>query len=38
MVEYLDNIVYYLDCNDMSDLVYYLIEEVGVLGEVFIYL
>lgn len=34
MVEHLDNIVYYPDCNDMSDLAYYLIEETGALGEV----
>ena len=32
--EHLDNIVYYPDCNDMSDLAYYLIEETGALGEV----
>ena len=33
-MEHLDNIVYYPDCNDMSDLAYYLIEEAGALGEV----
>lgn len=34
MVEHVDDIVYYLDCDDMSDVAYYLIQETDVLGEV----
>ena len=35
MVEHVDDIVYYPDCADMSDVAYYLIEETGALGEEF---
>mgnify|MGYP000939133042 CR=1 FL=1 len=38
MVEHVDDIVYYPDCADMSDVAYYLIEETGALGEVPIHL
>ncbi|HAZ9080584.1 TPA: antirestriction protein ArdA, partial [Enterococcus faecium] len=34
MVEHVDDIIYYPDCNDMSDVAYYLIVEAGDLGEV----
>ncbi len=34
LVEHLDDIIYYPDCNDMSDVAYYLVEETGALGEV----
>lgn len=34
MVEHVDDIIYYPDCSDMSDVAYYLIEETGALGEV----
>ena len=34
MVEHVDDIVFYPDCDDMSDVAYYLIEETGALGEV----
>ena len=34
MVEHADDIICYPDCNDMSDVAYYLIEETGALGEV----
>jgi len=34
MVEHVDDIICYPDCNDMSDVAYYLIEETGALGEV----
>ncbi|KPG69759.1 antirestriction protein ArdA [Enterococcus sp. RIT-PI-f] len=34
MVERVDDIIYYPDCSDMSDVAYYLIEETGALGEV----
>ncbi len=34
MVEHVDDIIYYPDCNDMSDVAYYLIVEAGDFGEV----
>lgn len=34
MVDHVDDIIYYPECNDMSDVAYYLIEELGALGEV----
>ena len=34
MVEHVDDIVYYPDCDDMSDVAYYLIEKTGTLGEI----
>ncbi|GAB7305245.1 MULTISPECIES: antirestriction protein ArdA [Enterococcus] len=38
MVEHVDDIIYYPDCNDMSDVAYYLIDEIGDLSEVPIHL
>ncbi|MBJ0520468.1 antirestriction protein ArdA, partial [Enterococcus faecium] len=32
--EHVDDIICYPDCNDMSDVAYYLIEETGAFGEV----
>ncbi|MFS1132546.1 antirestriction protein ArdA [Enterococcus hirae] len=34
MVEHVDDIICYADCNDMSDVAHYLIEQTGTLGEV----
>lgn len=34
MVEHVDDIICYPDCNDMSDVARYLIEETGDLGEI----
>ncbi|WP_270692336.1 antirestriction protein ArdA [Enterococcus malodoratus] len=34
MVEHVDDIICYPDCNDMSDVAYYLITESGDFGEV----
>ncbi|HAX1438488.1 TPA: antirestriction protein ArdA, partial [Enterococcus faecium] len=34
MVEHVDDIIYYPDCDDMSDVAYFLIVEAGDFGEV----
>ncbi len=34
MMEHMDDIICYPDCDDMSDVAYYLIEETGSLGEI----
>lgn len=38
MVEHKDDIIWYSDCDDMTDVAQHLIEETGMLGEVPTYL